>query len=133
MEHTMLKHDLRILVVEDHPFQLAATQCLLNSYGFHHLTATHDAETALLLMRQAPQPFDLLLCDQCLPDLRGLELIGLASSQRLIQSAIILSSLSLGELEALERQANLHRLPLLGYLSKPLNRREFSTLLQRKP
>ncbi len=54
MEHTMLKHDLRILVVEDHPFQLAATQCLLNSYGFHHLTATHDAETALLLMRQYP-------------------------------------------------------------------------------
>jgi len=33
----MPKHNLRVLLVEDHPFQLAATQSLLNSYGveFH--------------------------------------------------------------------------------------------------
>ena len=29
----MFKDDLRILLVEDHPFQLRATQYLLESYG----------------------------------------------------------------------------------------------------
>src|SRR5207253_9805383 len=75
MENDMLKHDVRILLVEDHPFQLTATQCLLNSYGFHQLTPAHNAESALRLMQQAQMPFEILLCDQCLPDLLGLELI----------------------------------------------------------
>jgi hypothetical protein len=29
----MFKHNLRILLVEDHPFQLIATQILLNNQG----------------------------------------------------------------------------------------------------
>lgn len=125
----MFKHDLRILLVEDHPFQLMATQYLLNSYGFHQLTSAYNAESALRLMRQAKMPFDILLCDQCLPDLQGLELIDRASRQGFIQKAIILSSLTLNELEALKTQASARGLPLLGYLTKPLNHWELKTLL----
>lgn len=29
----MINDNLRIMLVEDHPFQLRATQCLLESYG----------------------------------------------------------------------------------------------------
>ena len=129
MENDMLKHDVRILLVEDHPFQLTATQCLLNSYGFHQLTPAHNAESALRLMQQAQMPFEILLCDQCLPDLLGLELIDLASRQGFIHRAIILSSLTLNELNELKNQASERGLPLLGYLTKPLNHRELKTLL----
>lgn len=34
----MSKHSLRILLVEDHPFQLIATQILLNNQGYFLLT-----------------------------------------------------------------------------------------------
>ncbi|MGY3173490.1 CheY-like chemotaxis protein [Pseudomonas sp. TE12234] len=125
----MIKDNLRILLVEDHPFQLRATQCLLESYGFTQLTTTDCAEGALQQMHTAVQPFDILLCDQCLPDLCGLDLVRFASHRGLIKQAILLSSLTPAELDRLEQTATTHGLPLLGYLIKPLKQSEFIKLL----
>ena len=125
----MFKDDLRILLVEDHPFQLRATQYLLESYGFTQLTATDSADGALQQMLKAVQPFDILLCDQCLPGLCGLDLVEFASQRGMIRQAILLSSLTSAELDELEKKANEHGLPLLGYLIKPLKQSEFRNLL----
>ncbi|MGZ7460172.1 response regulator [Pseudomonas sp. Ma2-10] len=125
----MFKDDLRILLVEDHPFQLRATQYLLESYGFTQLTTTDSAFGALQQMLKAVQPFDILLCDQCLPDLCGLDLVEFASHRGMIRQAILLSSLTSIELDELEQKANEHGLPLLGYLIKPLKQSEFRNLL----
>lgn len=125
----MFKHDWRILLVEDHPFQLKATQYLLESYGFTQLTATDSAEGALQQMHKAVQPFDILLCDQCLPDLPGLDLIEYASQRGMIRQAILLSSLTSVELDELKTMACKHGLPLLGYLIKPLKQSDFRNLL----
>ncbi|MGE1154232.1 response regulator [Pseudomonas kitaguniensis] len=120
---------LRILLVEDHPFQRLATQCLLKTFGFEQLTLAEDAEQAIRLMSEATRPFDLMLCDQCLPDLVGLELVEIASRQHFIISAILLSGLPAVELSHLTAQALQRGLPLLGYLLKPLNREELATLM----
>ncbi|MET0776582.1 MAG: response regulator [Pseudomonas mandelii] len=125
----MSEHDWRILLVEDHPFQLRATQCLLESYGFTQLTATDSAEAAMQQMLKTSQPFDILLCDQCLPDLPGLDLIEYASQKGMIRQAILLSSLTSLELDSLERIAVEHGLPLLGYLIKPLKQSDLRNLL----
>ncbi|MHC8382871.1 response regulator [Pseudomonas sp. LB3P14] len=125
----MFKDDLRILLVEDHPFQLKATQYLLESYGFTQLTTTDSADGALQQMLKAVQPFDILLCDQCLPDLSGLDLVEFASHRGMIRQAILLSSLTSAELDKLEKKANDYGLPLLGYLIKPLKQSEFRNLL----
>lgn len=125
----MPSYPLRILLVEDHPFQLLATQCLLRSFGFALLTPAESAEQAICLMSQAEVPFDIILCDQCLPDLPGLELIEIASRRRLTTTAILLSGLPVTELASLITQAMERGLPLLGYLSKPLNKEEFAHLL----
>jgi CheY-like chemotaxis protein len=125
----MFKHDWRILLVEDHPFQLRATQYLLESDGFTQLTATDSAAGALKQMFKSAQPFDILLCDQCLPDLPGLDLIKYASHRGMIRQAILLSSLTSVELHELEIMAYEHGLPLLGYLTKPLKQSDFINLL----
>lgn len=125
----MPEHHLRILLVEDHPFQLIATQCLLKSFGFTQQTLAENAEQAVRQMSRSETPFDLLLCDQCLPDLPGLELVEIASRRGFISAAVLLSSLPLLELSKLYIQAQQRRLPLLGYLSKPLNGNELSALL----
>ncbi|MBU6957319.1 response regulator [Pseudomonas sp. CVAP len=125
----MFNYDLRIMLVEDHPFQLKATQYLLESYGFTQVTAVDNAENALQTLRHVPPPYEILLCDQCLPDLCGLDLIGIASHQGLIRQAIILSSLDSTELDTLKKNAHEQRLPLLGYLAKPLKQSEFINLL----
>ena len=133
MKIPMFKHDWRILLVEDHPFQLRATQYLLESYGFTQLTATDSAEGALQQMFKAAQPFDILLCDQCLPDLPGLDLIMYASRRGMIRQAILLSSLTSVELDKLKIMADEHGLPLLGYLIKPLKQSDFRNLLTLAP
>ena len=129
----MPEHHLRILLVEDHPFQLIATQCLLKNFGFTQLTLAENAEQAVRQMSRSETPFDLLLCDQCLPDLPGLELVEIASRRGFISAAVLLSSLSIFELSKLHIQAQQRRLPLLGYLSKPLNGDELSALLNPIP
>jgi CheY-like chemotaxis protein len=125
----MSKNNLRILLVEDHPFQLIATQILLNNQGYYRLTPVLTAAEALAAMEAATEPFDVLLCDQCLPDLLGLELIDLANQRGLIRRAVVLSGLSQEQLDALERNANTRQLPLLGCLSKPLDVQALTELL----
>lgn len=125
----MPRNPLRILLVEDHPFQLLATQCLLKSFGFEQLTLAENAEQAIRLMSQCESPFDLMLCDQCLPDLPGLELVEIASRRHFITGAILLSGLPSTELSNLTTQALQRGLPLLGYLSKPLNKDELAQLI----
>jgi CheY-like chemotaxis protein len=80
-------------------------------------------------MEAATEPFDVLLCDQCLPDMLGLELIDLASKRGLIHRAVVLSGLSQEQLDALERSADKRQLPLLGCLSKPLDVQALTELL----
>jgi CheY-like chemotaxis protein len=132
MENPMLEQ-LRILLVEDHPFQLLATQCLLRNYGYHDLTLAENAEQAMRLMTQTETPFDILLCDQCLPDLPGLELIEIAKRRGFIRSAILLSGLPINELENLKAQAFQRNFPLLGYLPKPLNPIGLNQLIHQLP
>ncbi|NUT75566.1 response regulator [Pseudomonas sp. C1C7] len=129
----MNKDNLRILLVEDHPFQLKATQCLLESYGFNQLITTDCAQGAVTKMLGADKPFDILLCDQCLPDISGIELVKFASQRGMIRQAILLSSLTAAELDRIEDMAIAHDLPLLGYLIKPLKQDEFIQLLTSSP
>lgn len=125
----MFKHNCRILLVEDPPFQLKATLYLLETYGFTHITTADNAANALQQMQLAIHPFELLLCDQHLPDYPGLELIRIAHRGGLIKYAILLSCLGITELEALKKTAHAQRLPLLGCLPKPLKHSELILLL----
>lgn len=117
-----------ILLVEDHPFQLIAMQILLNNHGFLRLTSALDANEALRIMARA-EHIDVLLCDQCLPGMTGLKLIETASQRGWIDRAILLSSLAQEELQALHHQALQQNLPMLGYLSKPLDTHALALLL----
>jgi CheY-like chemotaxis protein len=125
----MARNNLRILLVEDHPFQLIATQILLNNQGYYLLTPALNAAEAMMAMETARQPFDILLCDQCLPDLPGLDLIELAHQHRLIRQAVVLSGLNQDLLDDLAGTARARHLPLLGCLSKPLHVETLMALL----
>ncbi|MGV6394173.1 response regulator [Pseudomonas caspiana] len=129
----MSKHKLRILLVEDHPFQLIAIQILLNNQGYFLLTPALTAAEALAAMERTTQPYDLLLCDQCLPDGDGFDLIERALTQGQVRRAIVLSGLDRDRLEEIEQMAAQRGLPLLGCLSKPLSGPDLSRLLAATP
>lgn len=127
----MPRHNLRILLVEDHPFQLIATQALLNNQGYFLLTPALNAAEAFAALQRSHAPYDLLLCDQGLPDLPGLELVDQACRKGLVRQAIIFSGLSTAGLLTLEHAAQQRGLPLLGCLSKPLRGTDLALLLDR--
>ncbi|MBA1228466.1 response regulator [Pseudomonas viridiflava] len=129
----MLKHTLRILLVEDHPFQLIATQILLNNQGYFLLTPVLTAIEALAALERSPEPYDLILCDQRLPDLDGLDLIEEACQRGLVRRAIVLSGLPATQLAQIEQLASQRGLPLLGCLSKPLSGPDLARLLTSTP
>ena len=114
-------HNLRILLVEDHPFQLIALQVLLNTHGLYLVTPALTAAEAMDAMERSSEPYDLLLCDQRLPDMGGIQLIELASQRGLIRSAVLLSGLDAKQLADMQHMAQGKGLPLLGCLNKPLN------------
>ncbi|MBP0942631.1 response regulator [Pseudomonas alliivorans] len=129
----MSKHSLRILLVEDHPFQLIATQILLNNQGYFLLTPVLTAAEAMAAMERSPEPYDLILCDQGLPDLEGFDLVEQAWQRGLIRHAVLLSGLPAQQLLDLEQRAIQRGLPMLGCLSKPLDGPDLVNLLNDAP
>lgn len=129
----MPRHNLRILLVEDHPFQLIALQVLLNNHGLYRVTPALNATEALAALERSSEPYDLLLCDQRLPGMDGMDLIELASRRGLVRNAVLLSGLEAWQLAELESDAQNRGLPLLGCLLKPLNTLELLELISPGP
>lgn len=125
----MFKRNLRILLVEDHPFQLIALQILLNNHGLYLVTPALNAQEALAALERSDKPYDLLLCDQRLPDMCGIELVEKASQHGGFEHAVLLSGLDASQLADIERGARARGVPLLGCLNKPLNTLELLRLV----
>lgn len=125
----MFKHNLRILLVEDHPFQLIATQVILNNQGYFLLTPALTAAEAMQAIERTSLPYDLLICDQRLPDGEGFDVIEQAFRLGMARYAIVLSGLETSQLHDIEQLAAQRGLPLLGCLSKPLHGTDLSRLL----
>jgi signal transduction histidine kinase/CheY-like chemotaxis protein len=63
----------RIMVVDDEPTIVSLIERLLSSQGYTVTACTSGGE-ALEIIRSAPDSFDLVITDQTMPDLTGLEL-----------------------------------------------------------
>lgn len=128
-EHTPLGGP-SILVVEDHPFQLIGLEMQLNRMDFFRLTPVLDGTEALAMIKEGRQ-FDLLLCDQYLPDSLGIDLIEEAYSLGGVRHAILLSGIDdQPALQQLQLAAQLRGLPVLACLRKPLPSQSFLKALE---
>lgn len=117
----MQDNKFSILIVEDHPFQLIATQMQLNRLGFFRLTPALDADEAREECACRDEPFDLLLCDINLPNTNGIELLSELVEAGHIRQAVFLSCREAGELQALQKDLREQGLPVLACLAKLLD------------
>jgi DNA-binding response OmpR family regulator len=101
----------RILVVEDDPeAALFAVYVLVNRGGFE---VTHTADPAAALRLAAAEHWDLLLTDQDLPGMTGLELLGALRTVAPGLPVALVSAHAAATTDALIGQAD-------EYLEKPL-------------
>ena len=117
-----------ILLVEDHSFQLIGLEMQLNRLGLFNLAQALDGADALRML-QAGRKFDLLLCDQHLPDTLGVDLILEAQRLGCVRYSMRISGID--HPEALEQLPAVQQSQpqLLACLSKPLSSERFMSAL----
>lgn len=118
---------LRVLLLDDDPFQLALLEDMLDDLGdFDVATATH-AKGALAMLKSHPP--DLLVCDLSMPDMDGIEFMRHVAEEGYNGTVALLSGMESGVLKAAERLAMAQGLTILGACSKPVAPAELSDLV----
>jgi len=103
----------RVLVADDEPAQLELVGGFLAKRGFEVSLAADGREA---LARFSREPFDLVLTDQKMPGLSGLELIEGVRAQNPETPVIVMTAYGTIETAVLAIKAGAH-----DYLTKPLN------------
>jgi len=115
----------RVLVVDDDAPVATVTQRVLERSGYRVTTCTSSSD-ALALLRVDPEQFDLLLTDQTMPNLTGMQLAEAVHALR-PDLPIILTSGFAEVPDAAARRA----LGIRDLLQKPANPRDLATAVRR--
>ena len=115
---------VRILLVDDDPAVRAVQRQLLESLD-HVVVAACDGDEALHLSRTSG-PFDLVVTDQTMPGMTGMELARTLLAER-PDAAIVLCT---GYADAID-EAQARAVGLRGLLAKPAQRTEIAAMVQR--
>ncbi|EIK97757.1 response regulator/EAL domain protein [Pseudomonas sp. M47T1] len=122
-------HALKVLVLEDSPFQLMALHQMLNASGVFDVLTAESVDAALQSLERRG-PVDIAICDLQMEEGDSLQLIRHLARHRQARALIILSSLERSVLDSaslLARQLGMH---VLGVLEKPANPVVLHELLQ---
>ena len=123
-------HSLKVLILEDHPFELMALHQILNANQvFHVLTAASVAAACASL--HAGGPVDIAICDLQMDGADGLALIGHLIETRQARALIVLSGADSRVQDSVARLARQQGIEVLGCLHKPASAAAVRILLER--
>jgi CheY-like chemotaxis protein len=115
----------RLLLVDDQPLVRAGLSRLLSSLGYR-VSEAADGQEALERLRATPGEFDLLISDQTMPRLSGLELARALRAEGSRMPIILCSGFS----EVLDEQ-NALKVGVSGVLAKPIDRTSMAAAVKR--
>jgi CheY-like chemotaxis protein len=110
----------RILIIDDEPFFLEVVQELLVSLDYT-VTAEQSSQSALHLVHQNPTAFDLVVTDQTMPEMTGVQLV--TEIRRVNQEVPII--LCTGFSEEINEQTAQHY-GVSKFLQKPITRQQLA-------
>lgn len=125
---TMSNPPLRILVLEDHPFQRSVAVSMLQSLGCHQVFEASDGAQALALLDEVGR-VDIALCDLQMEGMDGLQFLQRVGASGQVKAVIICSSLSADLRRAVHQMVTLLGLELLGDVGKPMHAQVLAGLL----
>jgi len=111
---------LKVLVVEDQPFQRNLLVGILNFLGVKAVESADDGLTALDALERSQGGFDVAVCDLRMNGMDGIEFIRRAASLR-VDSFIVTSAIDSGLLVSAEAVLRSFNMQLLGVLPKPVD------------
>lgn len=124
---------LKVLVVDDDPFQLEVISETLRSLGISDITAESSGEKALHSLAQAAahSPFDLMLSDLHMPRMDGFQFMEAVAKGGFKGALIIVSGQSGEVMHSASLVAQLRRFTLLGSLQKPVEKTALLQLISK--
>ncbi|MEE1922064.1 EAL domain-containing response regulator [Pseudomonas sp. 148P] len=111
-------HSLKVLILEDHPFQLMALHQMLNAAGVFDVLAAESVSCARQMLERRG-PVDVAICDLYMDGPDGLAMINHLADKRLAGALIVLSDAEPALLDTIAELAPQLGLQLLGCLQKP--------------
>ena len=115
----------RILFVDDEAALVDITKQMLQSLGYHVVTRTSSIE-ALEAFRTQPDQFDLLITDNSMPNMTGVELVRNIKQIRPDMPVIICTGFSETVLEE-----KVKTLGIAGFIMKPIIRENIARVIRR--
>jgi EAL domain-containing protein (putative c-di-GMP-specific phosphodiesterase class I)/CheY-like chemotaxis protein len=117
------------LVIDDDPlFRLVAEELLL-ACGVGSVTAAEDGRLGLQALIEAPQGYDLVICDLQMPDIDGVGVIRELGNLEFSGTVIIASGEDANLIRAVHDMAQMVGVRIAGALKKPLDVEALRTLL----
>jgi EAL domain-containing protein (putative c-di-GMP-specific phosphodiesterase class I) len=124
---------MRILLLDDEPFQLRLLTRQLSEVGFTDVESFDDALDALRAIEADVQRFDTVMCDLQMPEMDGVEFIRHLARIKFAGALVLISGEDERILQSAQKLAQAHRLNVTGALSKPVVLANLRQLLGEPP
>jgi len=113
--------NIKILILDDDHFMLRLLTRMLTNKGFTSVSSCDNGADALKKTEVADTCPDLILLDLNMPDMDGIEFVRYLVDRHYKGSLILVSGEDERMLQTAEKLVHAHKIPMLGYLHKPVN------------
>ncbi len=121
--------NIKILILDDDPFILKLLTRMLAKQGFTAVSACDNGRDALLLIDKKDTCPDLILLDLNMPDMDGIEFVRYLVDRNYSGDLILVSGEDERMLKTAEKLVHAHKIPMLGYLHKPVTPEKLSEII----
>ncbi|GKS68620.1 EAL domain, c-di-GMP-specific phosphodiesterase class I (or its enzymatically inactive variant) [Nitrosomonas sp. PY1] len=120
---------IKILILDDDTFMLKLLSRMLAKLGYATITTCDNGSDALQKVDHADTCPDLILLDLNMPDMDGIEFVRYLVDRKYHGKLILVSGEDERMLKTAEKLVHAHKIPMLGYLHKPVNPDKLSEIL----
>lgn len=120
---------IKILILDDDTFMLKLLSRMLVKLGYTAITTCDNGSDALQKIDHADTCPDLILLDLNMPDMDGIEFVRYLVDREYHGKLVLVSGEDERMLKTAEKLVHAHKIPMLGYLRKPVDPNKLSEIL----
>ncbi|MBA3757102.1 MAG: EAL domain-containing protein [Nitrosomonas sp.] len=123
---------IKILILDDDTFMLKLLTQMLAKQGYTSVSSCDNGRDALKMIDDVNTCPDLILLDLNMPDMDGIEFVRYLVDRQYHGNLILVSGEDERMLKTAEKLVHAHKIPMLGYLHKPVSPDKLSEIMSQR-